>query len=575
MCADLKLVAQNVVEKVKALYRDTCKRDQRSGRLDDITLVVKTLGQLLMRSQSTRAPYHHMHPHPQAYFAPTAPVTDKQFDFRGRDQFPPHHGNPAQQQQQQQASHSDEFPSSFFTRPSYNMHYRQEGPQGYYQPPPPPQHPQQPWRGEMARQPWEQGYHTLEDYGHQYSTTNPMYSTGGSYVPQPNPPTQAGPYNQPSQPLPHNQPPPLSQPMSQHPLPNPSKVGGGAEMGGEFHTGSKLEQLEQPPPRVQQSQSTFRYYRQLGVPNDHILSTDADEEMYGWSASNLSREYFDAYRQVLATRECIEMWFIKVIFLGAPRLGKTTVRRRLTGEINDIRSSGEGEQPSTGAIESGHSILIRNLSTTTALITPSEWLTAKNLTEEARMLIQLFYGHTIEKQTTLQDEAEKKNVSDSQVDHVLDTEEVPHSQKMELTPVLESPEPVLQPSNPSQHRSRSSHLPDVSEVADLFHEGLFREAAVPELWKDVKHVFKGTTYLKMEDTGGQPEFMDMLPALTIGPALYLLFCKLIDDLQSRYTVTYRSPSGESTTPVAVYLHCGRSPSFSSSQHFLLQILLRK
>ena len=53
----------------------------------------------------------------------------------------------------------------------------------------------------------------------------------------------------------------------------------------------------------------------------------------------------------------------------------------------------------------------------------------------------------------------------------------------------------------------------------------------------------------MEDTGGQPEFMDMLPALTISPALYLLFCKLIDDLKSRYIVSYLSPSGESTTPL--------------------------
>ena len=79
--------------------------------------------------------------------------------------------------------------------------------------------------------------------------------------------------------------------------------------------------------------------------------------------------------------------------------------------------------------------------------------------------------------------------------------------------------------------------------------GLFRKAVGPKHWKDIKHLFKDTTFIKMEDTGGQPEFMDMLPALTIGPALYLLFCKLIDDLKSRYTVSYLSPSGESTTPV--------------------------
>ena len=80
-----------------------------------------------------------------------------------------------------------------------------------------------------------------------------------------------------------------------------------------------------------------------------------------------------AYREVLARGECIEMWFIKVILLGAPRLGKTTVRRRLTGEISDISSSGEAKQPSTGAVESAPSVVIRNLSKTTALVTPTEW----------------------------------------------------------------------------------------------------------------------------------------------------------------------------------------------------------
>ena len=55
--------------------------------------------------------------------------------------------------------------------------------------------------------------------------------------------------------------------------------------------------------------------------------------------------------------------------------------------------------------------------------------------------------------------------------------------------------------------------------------------------------------IKMGDTGGQPEFMDMLPVLTIGPALYLLFCKLTDELLSLYNVSYLSPSGESTLPI--------------------------
>lgn len=42
--ADISIVAQNVVEKVKNLFRTTCQKDQRSGRLDDITLIVRNFG---------------------------------------------------------------------------------------------------------------------------------------------------------------------------------------------------------------------------------------------------------------------------------------------------------------------------------------------------------------------------------------------------------------------------------------------------------------------------------------------------------------------------------------------------
>ena len=42
--SDLSVVAQNVVEKVKYLFRGTCQKGKRSGRLDDITLIVRNFG---------------------------------------------------------------------------------------------------------------------------------------------------------------------------------------------------------------------------------------------------------------------------------------------------------------------------------------------------------------------------------------------------------------------------------------------------------------------------------------------------------------------------------------------------
>ncbi len=258
-------------------------------------------------------------------------------------------------------------------------------------------------------------------------------------------------------------------------------------------------------------------------------------------------DYLSTYHQVLATHEIVEMWFIKVILLGAPRLGKTTVRRRLTNEIKDISSSGEAEQPSTGAVESAPGVVIRNLSGNTAVVTPTEWTASKDLTDEARMFIQFFHSQIKEKICTTKEpkrEFERllaRDFSSSKARPSLlkkikgDPRKKPQAAKSssEAQPMAKAPSSV--------HTSRHQHA--MAEVAELF-----RNAVGPKYWKEIEHLFTDSAFIKMEDTGGQPEFMDMLPALTIGPALYLLFCKLTDELKSHYTVSYLSPSGESTTP---------------------------
>ena len=259
-----------------------------------------------------------------------------------------------------------------------------------------------------------------------------------------------------------------------------------------------------------------------------------------FSPDNLN--YLDAYQRILSKRDSLEILFVKMIFLGPPRLGKTTARRRLMGEIADINSAEEPEQPSTGAVETGGNVVMRNISNTTAVITPSEWSVLKDLTEEARTLLQFIYSRNLElNQLSVRvpsDEGSSKEmhtgVSSEKVDKIV--EEVSNAQN-------KSDEDTLSASLKRRRSSDKHH--GLTQIPKLF-----RDAVNPKLWKDIKHLFRDSTLLKMEDTGGQPEFMDMLPALTIGPALYLLFCKLIDDLLSRYTVSYLSPSsGKSTTPV--------------------------
>ena len=293
---------------------------------------------------------------------------------------------------------------------------------------------------------------------------------------------------------------------------------------------------------------------------------------------HFSPGYLIAYHQILATHDTIAMWFIKVVLLGAPGLGKSTVRRRLGGEIDDISSCGETTAyPSTGTVESG--VVIRNLSSTTALVTPSEWRFTKDLAEEASLMFHLFFsyisgrkvGAVAEMSSGPESELTEGITSTPKPEPAIASKSSNHSSKMlgilrrlqrrirakvrksstrSTDPVESSIEPSAhsiegtKPSARPIQSNSSQYKAMVLEVAKLFGS-----AASPKYWKDIKHLFKDTAYIKMEDTGGQPEFMDMLAALTIGPALYLLFCKLIDDLHSHYTVSYRSPSGESSTPV--------------------------
>lgn len=149
---DLKMVAQNVVDKVKHLYRDTCKRDRRSGRLDDITLVVKCIvpphPYQIVRTHSEKFPHSH---HPQMAPPQTAPITERHFEFNQPWQdynygMPPHgHPPPPSQHQPRPQPHPQQQPRSqeeywrqqqqAYRQPAPGYAYQQPNTQSRYPPP--------------------------------------------------------------------------------------------------------------------------------------------------------------------------------------------------------------------------------------------------------------------------------------------------------------------------------------------------------------------------------------------------------------------------------------------------------
>ena len=106
-----------------------------------------------------------------------------------------------------------------------------------------------------------------------------------------------------------------------------------------------------------------------------------------------------------------------------------------------------------------------------------------------------------------------------------------------------------------------SHLHETLEQDSTTHDDDLKTKAIAEISKAVENIPSrmkrqyisniqniakdNHAVLQIIDTGGQPEFHEMLPALITGPAVNLLVFKLTEDLQGRYEITYRSSHGNS------------------------------
>ena len=256
-------------------------------------------------------------------------------------------------------------------------------------------------------------------------------------------------------------------------------------------------------------------------------------------------KFTTAYHHFISTKDALEMLFLKILFSGPPRHGKTSARRRLEGEIVDLMSAGEADvvQPSTGAVESGPGMIVQSVSSSTAVVTEGEWRVVKNLDEEAGMLLH-----------NLADDLETRNAPTTTPARAMDVRpvEVAGSGKATAVPTttIASPKVTKKPESGCFRKIFSiikslivkSQPSDIPEIVHLFQEAVKQ----PDFWKDIEYSFRA--YIRMEDTGGQPGLMDMLPALTLGPALCLVFFNLEWNLKKEFTVFYQHSSGETTAP---------------------------
>ncbi len=258
-------------------------------------------------------------------------------------------------------------------------------------------------------------------------------------------------------------------------------------------------------------------------------------------------KYKEAYKHFIVSKEVLEFLSLKLMFLGPPRQGKTTTRRRVTKEIIDLVSAKEEEQihGSTGTVECCSNMLVQGTSDTTTADKGTNWTIVQNLTEEASLLL-----HSLRKglETKFTSETAARPPGDiatmAEVSQVSSTEQSHLVEKPPQPTLKQSRQKKSSPLSPTyvQLADEVVTSQDYSEIAAIYE----RVSRQPQFAEIMKQSFKA--FLRMEDTGGQPELMDMLPALTIGPGLYLLFFSYKFKLDEEYRVFYHRASGETTAP---------------------------
>ena len=302
-------------------------------------------------------------------------------------------------------------------------------------------------------------------------------------------------------------------------------------------------------------------------------------------------KHYQAYQLALKRGATISIRYLKFLFYGPPRAGKTSARRRLVGEILNLESDKNQLSISTGTAE-GTNVIVQQvheqMESTTALLTtdklPHKWTAVKSLSIssgetdlEDEMLVLYKFIHEETQEPKSQQKPTELSQTDSSVadaksssksksaDHdepelshttVIETKSRDHDEQLQT-----QQEPTIQTVS-QESTTSSATVPrfSVKTSEQLIWKQTIRKAfaAFDNILKSKKRneyldiLLTGTSLINMVDTGGQPAFLEMLPVLTVGPAMYLVFFNLTQQLLSRYDIRYATDDGEISLSTSSY-----------------------
>ncbi len=262
------------------------------------------------------------------------------------------------------------------------------------------------------------------------------------------------------------------------------------------------------------------------------------------------------YAEAILKKPRVSLSYTKILALGPGQVGKSTFVRRLLGIMkgNIQTSSSETQPQSSTGISELREACIQYTRVTGAITINRKWCVLQDdlhcLLRGLMSLIVKQSQEDLELTQIIKPAIKKKKhvlpVTSSAQTEMLTDDAVPLTEKenndQTLFPLNEDigiqyvkPLPVGQNSTRRTKQQGHALVPPESDIDRTIRnfEELREECRIYLERIDFDMLFH------IADIGGQPAFLEMLPSLTIGPALYLVFMKLKQGLSSRYNVQFK------------------------------------
>ena len=223
---------------------------------------------------------------------------------------------------------------------------------------------------------------------------------------------------------------------------------------------------------------------------------------------------------------------VTIVMNGLPRAGKTTTKERLLGRIQQLLEM----SPSTGVVEPSLKVTMSELPRSSGMVSGSQW-TVLSLNDESLNLVSAI----LQAAGDLKSQSRLASVI-SDITRAFKGK--PTNPNSRLSSSGASNHPPLPPSTSTQLEASKATAANVGVTRpdQLLDEVLTKQ------WDKLHASLEDATVVHFIDTGGQPEFQEILPALLSGHSISILLFKLHEKLKQRYQVEYVSRDGTKSEP---------------------------